>query len=579
MQNNSSSSIKKRDALARRGRSNRDDLLIDSLLPSGRRRLDFFNININTRVYTSLAILRSHVQGESHLGTPCRPVTETIMVTRDNKNIGRWEHINRPPRYFERVEADANIYGAAYSASLFKRHAARMGLVAPLQQVILEFETLRRRCNSCMYKTYTQRIPVPGNWWPVGLAGANGDKFMDPSLLRTWTPPGRILNLSFMARQVFRISDAAFDRVLSKQTSLLHEVSAICQRWLAERSHLKTPKRVPVQYANYTSLIGPQENFLEVKVGVYYMLDRGTVIKFLPRPTCFTDFVIETAIGFSVDKNIKGAVGVTGTCPEAFCVEMDFAGVALQDVLNADLNSSINNPGGDGVGREIIQHHIAPSNAVGGLYGVRMLQATGRLPAELQSLCKQPITDSYSAIGVTNTMRKKLLDELPFVMAELVNIVTRLSQQGLVNPDIKSDNIVIDGLSGQPKMIDFGLAIPVGRKDTVRSVSTDDVYSNYPQTAPEYLAGERCQEAAMTYGLSYMITDMLNTLVTRTGDMAATSMSLNIPLVQFLAKAYAADYRQRPRAYLMSPLIGDCFPFKEHIASLFAHPKHTIIVK
>ena len=58
-------------------------------------------------------------------------------------------------------------------------------------------------------------------------------------------------------------------------------------------------------------------------------------------------------------------------------------------------------------------------------------------------------------------MRNRLLDELPFVTAEIVNVVTRLSQQGLVNPDIKCDNVVIDGLTGQPKMIDFGLVIPV----------------------------------------------------------------------------------------------------------------------
>ena len=151
----------------------------------------------------------------------------------------------------------------------------------------------------------------------------------------------------------------------------------------------------------------------------------------------------------------------------------------------------------------------------------------------------------------------------------------------MVNPDIKSDNIVIDGITGQPKMIDFGLIIPLGKRDTARQVSSTEecVYSDYPQTAPEYLSGERCYEAAMTYGLSYMINDVLNTLVTRTGDMGAVSMSVNIPLRAFMAKAYAQNYKDRPRAYLMAPLVGACFPFRDRIAKLFYHPRHTLIKK
>lgn len=550
----------------------------------GRRgQADYFDINLNTRVYSSLAILRSQIQADSHLGTPCKPLTETLMITRDKDNIGRWARITNPPAYFECVEADVNIHSYVSTASSFKRYVARMGLVAELQNVIANFDTLRSDCNSAMQKAYRhpKKVPVPDHWWPVGVDGSKTHHrtSIDPSCLRAQTPTEKTLSLSFVAKQIFKISDAAFERVLSKKTTLLCEVSATCQYWIAERKNIPMPSRIPVKFVPYTTQLSLKERFFEVKLGVYYILERGTVIKFLTQPSSFTDFVIETAIGFSVDRNIKGAVGVTATCPEGFCMEMDFAGVALQDVLNADFNCSLENPRYTGVGREIIQHHMAPSNAVGTLYGVRMLQATGCLPESVQAMCKQPITDSYSAIGVTNAMRDTLLQDLPFVIGELVNIVTRLSQQGLVNPDIKSDNIVIDGRTGQPKMIDFGLALPIGNRDTARSVSPNDVFSHYPQTAPEYLNGNRCEEGAMTYGLSYMITDILNTLITRTGNIAAACMSVNVPLSLFLARAYSADAKERPRAFLMSPIIGACFPFRKEIASLFANPKHTIIYK
>ena len=554
----------------------------------------YFDIILTSRVYTSLSIFRSHIGGGKHLGSSCDPVTETILLKRNSAQVEKWGKLTAPPIYFERVEADANICGDAYSSSSFRKKAAQLGLFESIQKVILQFDTLKRLSDTCIERTYNinKNANVPEYWWPVGTEGSvyQHKTCMNPRLLRTNSDKNKIMSVVYMAQDVFKLSDSAVLNVLSKKTSLLYEVSVVCSQWHKERSCLPMPHHVPAEYAPVTTLIGPNERFLEVKVGVYYMLERGTVIKFMLKPTHFTDFVLETAIGYSIQDNIKGAIGVIGTCPEAFCIEMNFAGVSLQDVLNGDINCALNHPralkneyGIKTVGQqELIQHHMAPARMKGGLYGVRMLQATGRLPLSLQKTCKLPISDSYSAVGVTNIMREKLLDELPFVTAEIVNVVTRLSQQGLVNPDIKSDNIVIDGVTGQPKMIDFGLVIPVGKRDNAREVvssSSESVYSDYPQTAPEYLMGEKCQEAAMTYGLSYMIHDMLNTLVMRTGNMAAVSMSVNIPLRAFLTKAYAQDFRERPRAYLMAPLIGACFPFRHNIAKLFDEPKHTLVTE
>ena len=75
------------------------------------------------------------------------------------------------------------------------------------------------------------------------------------------------------------------------------------------------------------------------------------------------------------------------------------------------------------------------------------------------------IYDSHSALGIYNILRKNMLKNFPFFLAELVNTVTRLSQQGLVNPDIKADNFVIDGSTGRPSMIDLNIILPSGHRD------------------------------------------------------------------------------------------------------------------
>ena len=116
---------------------------------------------------------------------------------------------------------------------------------------------------------------------------------MNPELLRASSPKDNIIDAAYMAQQIFKLSDSAVTNVMSKKTSLLYEVSAVCTRWHEERSHLPMPRHVPVEYASETTLIGPCENFLEVEIGVFYLLERGTVIKFLSNPSSFADFVLE----------------------------------------------------------------------------------------------------------------------------------------------------------------------------------------------------------------------------------------------------------------------------------------------
>nr|BDT63551.1 MAG: wsv423-like protein [Pasiphaea japonica whispovirus] len=558
------------------------------------KRACFQNISLKARVYTPLSILRSQILGGDHLGSLCEPVTETIIIRRDANSLEKWLTLKDTPSYFQRAEVNTNISCAQNSNYSFIRRVANFALIKPIQRVIERYSEIHTNCELAITKSYTltpnqtRGYKLPDNMWPVGYDGGCDKPTMcvDISPFKTYRNYCTThLDLLYLARDVFKLSQESYERIMKKETTLLFEVSWCCKQWCNNRKGVSRPPHVPEAYFPYTVFITPSERFLEVKLGVYYMLDTGRVIKFMTRPECLTEFVLESLFGFGIQGNLKGAVGVLSVCPEGFCLEMEFAGMALQDVLNGDLNCNLNGPVPPHNQNqhlridkpEMIQHHMAPSKLKGILYNVRMLQVTGNLPDELKKKCTLHITDSHAAVGVANLMRDRFLNQLPFALTEIINIVTRLSQQGLVNPDIKADNIVIDGSTGQPKMIDFGLLLPADYCDKVKRRNNpypENVYNLYPQTAPEYLQGRMCNEAAMTYGLSYLISFVIATLSSRTTDFAVGSMKTNIKLSFLLGLAYDKCASKRPKPYILTKAIAGCFPLQEKIMKLFLNPKH-----
>ena len=168
-----------------------------------------------------------------------------------------------------------------------------------------------------------------------------------------------------------------------------------------------------------------------------------------------------------------------------------------------------------------------------------------------------------------------MLDDMPFFLGELINIVTRLSQQGLVNLDIKADNFVIDGCTGQPKMIDFEIFLPSGHKNTPASTGTID-FENSPQTPPEYLRGQRCFESSMSYGLAHMLRHILKAL-SSSGDFTAASLHMDMKLSEWIARAYDENVANRPEPHMAAVCIGSAFPFEREVRDLFLKPKHSIL--
>nr|BDT62674.1 MAG: wsv423-like protein [Metapenaeus ensis nimavirus]GBG35481.1 wsv423-like protein [Metapenaeus ensis nimavirus] len=525
--------------------------------------------------YTPMSLLL----GQAHEKSSSFPETETLVVNKSGLEIKKWGEMKKPPVYFQGAEANTDIRDFKKSDSKFRRTVADLVLSKPIQDIIHEFDNIKSESNNCTktMRTISRSSTPPPNWWPVGMDGSMNkpSTCMDPSLLHKYSLSTTILSIGHLMQDL-GLSHEAQQSVLAKKTTLLYEVSKMCKAMEEKRKNLRLPNYVPRECAPHTIIIDSNERILEVKTGVYYILDKGTVIKFLTKPHDLIHIVMEIAVGNGA-RNIKGVVGVTRTCPDAFCVEMDFAGMALRDVLLGDakvhMSAKCRN-----CQQQSNRHYIPSSPMKSVLYGVVMLQKTNRLPPSLREVSNVPITNSYRASGVTKLMRQRLMGELPFVISEMVNIATRLSQQGLINPDIKSDNIVIDGRTGQPKMIDFGLAIPTGSSDPDR-VSlklTEKVYAEFPQTAPEYLRGENCDETTMSYGLAFLIFETLSAITSRTTDIAAACMSINIPLQAFINKAHSHDPNKRPRAYQIIPFIGACFPFKNDIAKLFKDPKHII---
>nr|AWQ60989.1 wsv423 [Shrimp white spot syndrome virus] len=562
----------------------------------------FSTVNLKARDYTPLSVLRSHVKGPKHLKSSCDTVTETNVVKRNFSSIDKWVKLEKPPCYFAVAEADTNIAAGLESPFHLIRQAAKLGLISDVQDVSSNYETIKQSCIDAKEKaskflwSNNRTKQPPSSWWPVGF-GSKNLSVLDTSPLLNWNRlcknngKGWIKTMSIdhMAKNVFKLSPGACESILEKKTTLLGEVTAQCKKWESYRRNIPVPAHVQPEYASQVVMIGPSELYLEVKVGVYYMLETGKVIKFMTDKEMYCEFVFETVFSHALEGRMKGAVGVRKMCVEGFCVEMDFAGISVIDVLNGDLKCKMDenvvqqpNPSttSSKPAAELMQDHGSLCRMRDTLYGVRMLQATGRLPEGLQSKCKKPITDSISAIAIVGKMRERMLNQLPFVLVEIVNIVTRLSQQGLVNPDIKSDNIVIDGITGQPKMIDFGLIVPCKKYYNFKCWGTDErFFSNHPHTAPEFINSELCSETAMTFGLAYLLIDMLSILIKRTADLSANSIYTNIPFLSIVSKMYDQEKTNRPRAYEIAPVIGACFPFKDNIAKLFQSPNIHCIAR
>ena len=550
-------------------------------------------------------ILAEHTK-PFHLGKSCKPLTESIVTKRNGKTLHRWRRITSTPSYFKYVEKNSGIdriYRRVNKTitkakregkpreeiNRFKTNLFKIALQPDILRYVDTFSVSRYNIHKMMEECYRERHTfapkVFKEWVPAGIDAGSDAKLpvMAVKALQTTTVKGpgvsfggyaampdidyykqlhnstyRIMEGDYLMKDVFNLSETAVKSIQEKKSTLLREVHAKCERFeIARRCE-----------SNDEIYIGKHEDVFEVKVGVYFVPSKGKVYKFLHRAINFPEFFSEVSVGLYIEEAVKGVCGITSVCPDHFCFEMKYCGPNLDAVINYD-HKSIEK---DIKAKEICVYNVIMMQSTPGQFTVPLL--SGLLREEHKNAI---IRDANTAIGIFTIFRKKILDDLPFFLGELINIVTRLGQQGLVNLDIKADNFLIDGCTGEPKMIDLNIVLPSGHKDPSRVACAID-FEISPQTPPEYLKGQRCFESSMSFCLAHTLRHILK-MLSRTGDFAASSLHIDMKLSEWIARAYDENISDRPATHMAAVYIGSAFPFEKRIRDLFLKPKHTIACK
>ncbi|XP_047483392.1 uncharacterized protein LOC125035197 [Penaeus chinensis] len=260
--------------------------------------------------------------------------------------------------------------------------------------------------------------------------------------------------------------------------------------------------------------------------GVYYISKRDTVIKFLQKITNIQHFLSELFFGLIV-KEVRGTVPIYHVYPEAFCYEMPFMGLSLNYLLHGGIKYA---------NRTFLQC-IAEKHSQSFMY-------------------------TKSVDNLLDTCTRRLVKQLPYVMAEMINILTRLNNQQIIYLDIKPDNFAIDINTGQPYLIDMGLMTFVGTKYADDAFDIDEAdFKKYPQSPPELLRGEICESKSMTYGMAYNVECILYWLSMKGYNV--DSLSENHLCKEWLQRARNENINKRPKMSELINIIQKCFPLSE----------------
>nr|AWQ60272.1 wsv083 [Shrimp white spot syndrome virus]AWQ61537.1 wsv083 [Shrimp white spot syndrome virus] len=488
---------------------------------------------------------------------PSPPTTRTFSNVCASKVIRQCKR-----QYNEWIERDSPYYfkGIEKSCSLEDNYDTCQQLRIGHRSIVKSSKYVH---DTCFYG----KDPKVGFYWPTSSCDEEMRFFDTRHILKELSsrniPSSQIMDIMYMAVEVFQLPSRACERIRQKTSTLIKEVSDQCENWenfrKTARGCLSDLVEVPEDVKDFNTFICPWETFFEIKYGVYYIVNRGTVVKFM-KDMNYEEFVFECVNGLSVyRKNIKGVVGVTGVCPQGLCLEMPFAGISIDDVIRC-VKDSLD-------GGEYYESRDARL-----LYGVVMLQRMGRLPEVKGVDTVAPITDSFIARKVVRSMFEKLKVNMPFVLAETCNVITRVANEGIINVDIKADNFVIDSISGQPKMIDLGLSYPLGycyNDEYFRN--TEELIRQYIHTPPEFFRGHCLGAYSMTYSFSVMASSILEDVVACSNmEGPAFNLMSNMHFLMLLQSGTDTDfYQNRPSITEYALAMKHIFPFKGTVMNLF----------
>ena len=259
------------------------------------------------------------------------------------------------------------------------------------------------------------------------------------------------------------------------------------------------------------------DNSSVCKIGsrVYYVVRSNTVVKFLSTVDRAEEFLREIYFGLIL-RDIKGVVPIERVYPEVFCYEMPFLGLSLNYIFFEE-----------------------------------------RIPI-LQHIANRYTNTNTRTLVHDCTFR--FVKQLPYVIAEMANILIRLSNQGVVYLDIKPDNFAIDIHTGQPYLIDMELVTFAGTTYSDDPFGIGDACRNqrYPQSPPELLDAKLCDSRSMSYGFAYHLDSILKSLETKKYNIRF--LLNNSAYRKWVAEARYRNINTRPHIGDFPYVLKTCFP-------------------
>nr|BDT62793.1 MAG: wsv423-like protein [Metapenaeus joyneri majanivirus] len=506
--------------------------------------------------------------------------------------------IYEPPNFFHGFEVNfwQAVVGDVPMDSILKKNLARRAVCSTIRN------NLPKMC--FIYNNYLPQMLIindynddDNDFWPVGLQypadfisalKQKEQKKFNKHLYRmlNCTPFRKMI-------QIFSNGRVYIKDYLSLCMDIGVDTNDITNINLKTVSFFAILEKASSQESNYV---------YRIKTGVYYIPKRNSILKVLQNEKHLSEFLGEIFFGLSL-KDIHGIVDIDYIYPEALCFEMPFMGLSLEDIL------SVNEE------RKTREHYRFLSKAlekeINGKEKEKMINSkssnTLKLVKNLESLIIKSAENNNSSNnrgsndnnnnnnkGVGSVTEKittqriiyinEILQEhksnfvkkLPYVIGEMINILTRLENQRLVYLDIKPSNFVINTCTSQPYLIDMGLMTIIGTayNTPIMTIKKED-FRFYPQSPPELLNNQSCFGQSMTYGFAFLVLYIQDKL-REEKNFDILTFSKNQYFNIWLTKARSLEVKQRPDVRELFPILTKCFVLSSEGKKLFEYERATI---
>nr|BDT62792.1 MAG: wsv423-like protein [Metapenaeus joyneri majanivirus] len=302
--------------------------------------------------------------------------------------------------------------------------------------------------------------------------------------------------------------------------------------------------------------------------GVYYIPKKNSVLKVFngnSNSLCF--WISEIFFGVLLKNNINGIIGINYVYPEILCIEVPFKGLSLDYILSIKKGSKNDTKEEEernrnrfrflskifetqiktkreeyfkkmqkmlhnnkfptekratdyrnipGFRNKIKKYLFKEKNHHNNKFSTTTVAAAAKAAkaasSTLMMLGTQQQHDKETEIIINEIIKERKIHffkNFPYIIGEMLNILTRLRNQNLIHLDIKVDNFVLDLKTSAPHLIDCDL-LSVRSRHYQCSISEDiqEDYQKgfYPHSPPEFFYNKDCcWGKSMTYSFAYLL--------------------------------------------------------------------------